>query len=209
MINNVKTDFDWMIDDARARVLEAILPDVMFDGWSEDVLLRAITNSGVPEANAKLAFPRGLIDVVSEFHKSADREFVGELPNRIALMTSIGQKIKTAVMLRFEIAGRNKDAVRRAAAYFALPHHAVTGTQLLWGTVDQIWQSIGVEDKGVTYYTRRGSLAAIYSATLMFWLQDESDDLSAAADFLDRRLADQMRFGKITSAIKSPFQKKN
>lgn len=204
----MKTDYHWMLNDTRARLIEAILPEVVFEGWSQKALEDAIVKSAVPRANATLAFPRGLIDVVAEFHRSADREMLEALPDRIAMMTSIGQKIKTAVMLRFEIAARHKDAVRAASAYFALPHHAPQGAQLLWGTVDQIWEAIGVSDKGFSQYTRRASLAAIYSASLMFWLSLDDPDLKATEAFLERRLQDQMRIGKLTSAFKLPFQRK-
>ncbi len=203
-----KTDFEWMIEDTQTRVLDAVLPDVIFDGWSDEAFAQALKKAEIPEQNAKLAFPRGLIDLVSAFHRFADREMLEELPKRIGLSTSIGKNIKAAVMLRLEIANQNKDAVRRAAAFFALPHHLPIGTALLWGTVDEIWNAVGVHDRGLSHYTRRASLVAIYSATLMFWLQDDDGTLKDIEAFLDRRLADQMKIGKFTSTLKSPFQKK-
>jgi ubiquinone biosynthesis protein COQ9 len=37
----------------------------------------------------------------------------------------------------------------------------------------------------------------VYSATLLFWLRDDSEDGAATAAFLDRRLAGVARIGKL------------
>ena len=44
-------------------VLEAALPHVPFDGWSETTLAAAISDSGVPGAVARALFPRGGADL--------------------------------------------------------------------------------------------------------------------------------------------------
>ena len=46
------------------------------------------------------------------------------------------------------------------------------------------------------WYTKRAILAAIYGATVLFWLRDSSEDDAATLAFLDRRLAG---VGRITS----------
>ena len=46
-------------DEMKARVLEAALAHVPFDGWSERTLAAAIADAGVPAALARSLFPRG------------------------------------------------------------------------------------------------------------------------------------------------------
>ena len=195
--------FDDVMAMTRSRVLEAALPDVVFDGWSEAGLLAAIEKSGVPQANAKLAFPRGVFDLVSHFHRSGDARLNGEMSDIIETIQGIGPKVEACVLKRLEIASHNKEAVRKAASYFALPQNANQGLKLIWETSDHIWELVGIRDEGFSHYSRRASLSASYSATFLFWLQDDDQDMAQTRAFLKRRLEDQKTFGKFSGALKS------
>ncbi|KAF0220146.1 MAG: hypothetical protein FD176_3397, partial [Rhodospirillaceae bacterium] len=48
-----------------------------------------------------------------------------------------------------------------------------------------------------SWYTRRATLTAVYAATLLYWLDDASEDCADTWAFLDRRLAD---VGRVTKA---------
>jgi len=61
------------ISEARERLIEAALPHVVFDGWSIATLDAAIAESGGDAELARLAFPRGGIDMALAFHRRADR----------------------------------------------------------------------------------------------------------------------------------------
>ena len=51
-------------------------------------------------------------------------------------------------------------------------------------------------------YTKRALLAGVYSATVVFWLNDSSEDFSRTWRFLERRIDDTMRIPKITQRFK-------
>ena len=55
-------------------------------------------------------------------------------------------------------------------------------------TADSVWAAAGDTSADISWYTRRASLAALYAATLAYWLR-EPEDTPAALDFLDRRMA--------------------
>ena len=48
----------------RERLIEAMLPDVPFDGWSHLALRVAARQIGMPVAEAEALFPRGAADLV-------------------------------------------------------------------------------------------------------------------------------------------------
>ena len=52
-----------------------------------------------------------------------------------------------------------------------------------------------------SFYTKRVSLAAVYTSTLLFWLNDSSIDEENTEYFLDRRLNDISKISK----FKKPF----
>jgi ubiquinone biosynthesis protein COQ9 len=53
------------------------------------------------------------------------------------------------------------------------------------------------------WYSKRGMLAGVVGATVLFWLNDTSEGCTDTWDFLDRRLADVARFGKATGKMRS------
>ena len=90
----------------------------------------------------------------------------------------------------------DRELVRRGTTLFSLPMHAADGAKAIWGTADRIWKALGDESRDVNWYTKRATLSAVYSATVLYWLGDDSAGHRATWDFLDRRIEDVMRFEK-------------
>jgi ubiquinone biosynthesis protein COQ9 len=105
------------------------------------------------------------------------------------------------VRLRLE-AVSDKEAVHRGATLFALPMHAADGAKLVWGTVDQIWDALGDTSDDVNWYTKRATLSGVYSATVLYWLGDNSADHEKTWEFLDRRIEDVMRIEKVKARVR-------
>ena len=53
-----------------------------------------------------------------------------------------------------------------------------------------MWRIAGDKSTDFSFYTRRISLAAVYTSTLLFWLNDNSENNVETEFFLDRRLKD-------------------
>src|SRR3546814_10685041 len=70
----------------------------------------------------------------------------------------------------------------------ALPQNAATGLACLYRTVDAIWYAAGDRATDYNFYTKRALLAGVYSSTLLFWLNDKSENFAATWAFLDRRI---------------------
>jgi ubiquinone biosynthesis protein COQ9 len=51
------------------RLLDAALPHVPFDGWSEATFRAAVADTGVDPALARAACPRGALDLAVAFHR--------------------------------------------------------------------------------------------------------------------------------------------
>ncbi len=186
----------------RDSVLDAALPNVAFDGWSETLLRNAISDASVDPTEAKMAFPRGAIDLAAESHRRDDHRMIEQV-NRNPDVLRMREKIAKAVRIRLEIAGEYEDAVRRAAALFALPLNTAEGARLTWGTADAIWTAVGDTSTDYNWYTKRMTLSGVYSATLLYWLGDTSLDKEATWRFLDRRIDDVMRIEKVKAMARN------
>ena len=190
-------------DPAAVAILRASMLHVPFDGWGEAALLAGAADSGHDVEMVHTAFPRGAIDAIALHSRLADQSMVDaflalpERPDKVHLT------IRALVLLRLEIAQPDKDAVRRALSILAMPANAGLSAKLLYKTVDSMWRAAGQRDTSFSFYTKRGSLAAVYSATVLAWLADNSGNLDATVAFLDRRLADIARIPKITKPVRT------
>ena len=102
----------------------------------------------------------------------------------------------------FDRPGFDRDLVRERIVDAALPHNAPLAATTLWRTVDAIWYAAGDTATDFNYYTKRGLLAGVYSATVLYWLEDKSEGQAATWEFLDRRIADVMRVPQILGSLR-------
>ena len=179
----------------RESLLSKMLGHVVFDGWSEVSLKAAMAEAGVPRDLLRVIVPRGVLDLAADYHRHGDQQMLDRLAAADLSALRFRDKIARAVRLRIEAADR--ELVRRGAAFFALPQNALTGSQLIWGTADAIWTALGDTSDDFNWYTKRATLAAVYSATVLYWLGDESPGHEATWAFLDRRIADVMRIEEL------------
>jgi ubiquinone biosynthesis protein COQ9 len=192
---------DEHIAQARDRLIAAALPHVPFDGWSRTTLEAAIVDSGVDAGLARLAFPRGGIDMALAFHRRADRQLAEELSAADLAGMRIRDRIVHCVRRRIELVATDREAVRRGATLLGLPLHAPEGARAVWETADIIWNACGDDATDYNWYTKRMILSSVYSATMLYWLGDESPGFSRTWSFLDRRIEDVMRFEKTKAKL--------
>lgn len=180
------------MDEAERReaLVEAALPDVPFDGWSGATLAAAARRLGLNEAELKVLFPGGARDAVACFSHWADRRMLRALADRPLEGVKLKARVAAAVRARLEALEPHREAVRRALSLLALPQNVPLGLKLLYDTVDAIWYAIGDTATDFSFYTKRASLAGVYAATTLYWLDDRSPDGEATFAFLDRRLND-------------------
>ena len=60
-----------------------------------------------------------------------------------------------------------------------------------------MWYAAGDTSTDFNFYTKRATLAGVYSSTLLYWLNDRSPGSEATWGFLDRRIDDVMKIEKL------------
>ena len=194
---------DDSLDDVRGRVLAAALPHVAFDGWSDRTLADAMEDAGVDPDQARLAFPRGGVDLAAAFHRAMDQELAARAAAEDISALRYSEKVAHLIALRLHLIAPYREAVRRAAALFALPTNAPEGARLVWETADTIWTALGDTSDDINWYTKRMTLSAVWSSVLLYWLGDTSEDMGPTRAFIDRRIENVMQFEKAKSAIRA------
>ncbi len=179
-------------DTTKAQILRAALPHVPFDGWSQVTLTAAITDTDTQPALAHALFPRGGLDLALAYHQWGDQQMRTAIAASDLGALRFRDRIALAVKLR--LLNADRELVRRGSALFCLPHNAPEGARAIWGTADAIWTALGDTATDLNWYTKRATLSAVYGATVLFWLGDDSPAHNATRDFLDRRIENVMRF---------------
>jgi ubiquinone biosynthesis protein COQ9 len=84
--------------------------------------------------------------------------------------------------------------LRRAVAVMAMPQNAVRAARLGWRAADVMWRAAGDTATDLNHYSKRLTLSGVYAATLLVFLDDDSEDWVESRAFLARRIEDIMRF---------------
>lgn len=190
-----------LAESDRDRLIEAILPDVPFDGWSMAALRSAARRCGIGESEAQALFPRGAPDLVAGFSRWADHRMLERLEAARLDELATTPRIRLAIHSRFGIVAPWREAVRGSLAVLAMPPHAVLASRLLYETVDGMWYAAGDKATDFSFYTKRATLAGLYAAALVYWLDDRSEGFSDTTAFVDRRLEDLKRVGEVRARL--------
>ena len=184
----------------KEQLLSAAVNHVPFDGWTETTFQAAIADTGLDRTVARAICPRGAVDLAVAFHLRGDRIMIDQAKAQNMSGLKFREKISAMVRLRLE-AVTDKELVRRGATLFALPQYAPDGAKLVWGTSDAIWNALGDTSNDVNWYTKRATLCAVYSSTVLYWLGDTSEGNSATWGFLDRRIENVMQIEKLKAQV--------
>lgn len=182
------------------QLLDAAVMHVPFDGWSEATFQAAVSDTGIDATVARAVCPRGAVDLAVAYHKRGDALMLERMTTEDLSEMKFRDKIAAMVRFRLE-AVTDKEAVRRGTTLFALPQYAADGAKLVWGTCDAIWNALGDASEDVNWYTKRATLSAVYSSTVLYWLGDTSDDHSETWSFLDRRIDNVMQIEKVKAQV--------
>ena len=176
----------------RDAALDALVRTEPFGGWSVAALRRAAG----PDAD--LLFPGGPRDMVEAWTDLADRRMAGTVAAWDLSGLRTGARVRAIVAERLREARPHREVVRRGLGVLGwAPEVAVRCTAR---TADAVWTAAGDVAGGPSRHTRRATLAAVYAATLLFWLRDETDGEATLA-FLDRQLAGVGRVGRLRSRL--------
>ena len=191
-----------VIDPDAARVVEAALVHVPFDGWSDVALQAGASDAGMDESAVQRLFPGGPLDAVILHSAMADQAMVEAFeamdgrPDRVHLM------IRELILIRLRHSAANKEAVRRGLTLLAVPQNALASARALYSTVDAMWRAAGQRDALISASTPNALPWQRYMATLLAWIADTSGDLASIEGFLDRRLQEVAKIPKASAPMR-------
>lgn len=187
---------DLTLDELRLALAPAIADAAIFDGWNTAAVDAAAEQSGADKDIARLAFPGGAMDMIAAWIESVDAAMAEALPAEKLAAMPIRERIRSLVQFRIDAIGWREEALKRATAIMAMPQNARRSLKMGWHSADLMWRLAGDMATDYNHYTKRTILAAIYTATLAVFADDDSDDKAKTKAFLDRRIEGVMKFEK-------------
>lgn len=184
---------------ARDTAIRAMLPHVPLEGWTARALRRGLADVGIAPDAGRSLFPDGTVGLIEAWRDLLDREMEAEAAQITEPSTT--KRVRALVLLRLRLLRPHREAVRRALAALTRLGAGTNAIRLAARTADAIWHAAGDQTSDFSWYTKRATLAAIYAATLLYWLREESEDDAASAAFLDRRLAGVARIGHLRRRV--------
>ena len=191
------------LEALRREMLAAAIEAAPFEGWTGATLEAAAGAVGAEAGAARLAFPKGVGDLLDFYADQADRRMVAALAAAALDEMRIRDRIAFCVRTRIELLAGEKEAARRAAATLALPHHAALAARLTWRTADRIWRAIGDRSTDFNFYSKRAILSGVYASTLAVWFNDAGAGAEKSWEFLAARIENVMQFEKLKARVKN------
>jgi ubiquinone biosynthesis protein COQ9 len=183
--------------ETRDRAVRAMLPIAAVEGWNCGTIRAALRAIGEDPALAESYFPTGPVGAVLAWIDLLNRDMEAAAAAEGVMALRVPQRIRRVVELRLIAMAPHKKALRRALSLLALPWNAPHGLRATAEAVDAMWHAAGDTSADFSWYTRRATLAAIYAATIAWWLRDEDPSIFGAMQFLDRRLGELGRLQKL------------
>ena len=188
------THQDMTLDEVRAALAPILPRHAAFDGWRREAVPMAAEQCGIDADIATLAFPGGAMEMIDAWFESIDSRMREALPQEKLATLSIRMRITALVETRLTLLARDREALRRAQAVMAMPRNAAAAARLGWRAADVMWRAAGDETTDLNHYTKRLTLAGVYAATLLVFVDDKNKDWAETRAFLARRIEGVMRF---------------
>jgi ubiquinone biosynthesis protein COQ9 len=184
------------LDELRPLLGQELPGDAAFDGWGKAALASTAARLGLNGDIAGLVFPGGQIEMIEAWFASVDSAMLERLSPESLSTLKIRERITALVEARLTILAPHREALRRAQAILASPRNAGKAAKLGWHAADVMWRAAGDTATDYNHYSKRAILGSVYAATLLIFVNDDSEDWADTRAFLARRIEGIMRFEK-------------
>jgi ubiquinone biosynthesis protein COQ9 len=194
---------DMTLDELRPFLAAALPEDAAFDGWTVRALGVTAQRLGIDPKIAALVFPGGAVEMIDAWFATIDTAMAETLSAETLAKMKIRERISALVEARLGVLAPRREALRRAQAILANPLNAPRSVQLGWRAADAMWRAAGDTATDYNHYTKRTILGSVYAATLLVFVNDDSDNWADTRAFLARRIEGIMKFEKAKARLTS------
>ena len=193
--------------EKRQKVLNEALKLVPFNGWTDDILINSVKSANLDASYAQILFDHKVVNLVELFINNIEEKAISLIDKKHLDDLSIRNRISYCVKAYLEAANIHKQAIRKTIVFYISPTRFFDAFKSLWNITDHIWHVSGDRATDLNHYSKRAILSVVYSSTLLYWLNDKSDNHINSWEFLDRRIENVMQIEKCKNKAKNLLNK--
>ncbi|MGN7661753.1 MAG: COQ9 family protein [Anaplasma sp.] len=197
--------------DERAirRITEETIALIPSLGVRDSTLLEACRRLGLEGGFCK--FPEGIVSVLrhmnGELIRSVTSSFQSmnqeDLPR---VRDKVGHLVKLCVLHNTSLPNSRR-LIKSILCFAVLPQNIHLYAQLTFEIADMVWHLAGDSSTNFKYYTKRTTVAWVYTSSLVYLTRDFSESFSSTFAFMERRIADVLVLQKLKGSISNKLAK--
>ncbi len=187
-------------------LLEEFLASLNANRWTNSNYLSVVSKSAISDIIWNSNFPLDLKDLTIFFiNKSLEKI---ELPTRDQFIEMNTQARLEIILLSYLNQFKdNKLIIKRLIKYFKSTESLTTSPESIYLISDKFWNLIEDTSVDFNFYTKRFILMSVIVPTILFWVEDESDNSLNTNEYIKKCFNRSMKIGKIKNKIKEAFFK--
>jgi len=187
-------------------LLEEFLASLNANRWTNSNYLSVVSKSAISDIIWNSNFPLDLKDLTIFFiNKSLEKI---ELPTRDQFIEMKTQARLEIILLSYLNQFKdNKLIIKRLIKYFKSTESLTTSPESIYLISDKFWNLIEDTSVDFNFYTKRFILMSVIVPTILFWVEDESDNSLNTNEYIKKCFNRSMKIGKIKNKIKEAFFK--
>tara|TARA_B100001287_G_scaffold275650_2_gene283897 strand:- start:541 stop:1170 length:630 start_codon:yes stop_codon:yes gene_type:complete len=165
----------------RLKILESAKKIIRKDGWSKNILAK-LNNDKLKSSDITYLFPNGYIDLLNLSLNEINISLEKQIDKINIINFPISKRIKKILMKRLEIINKDKIFYKKTIRHLLLPNNSQTMKNSLYNSVDKMWYLAGDNSTDFSFYTKRITLAIIYTNALFILFNQSYDNVEENID---------------------------
>lgn len=176
------------------------LPIVEAEGWNA-LKPTVVTTQGL----LGQFFPGGVEEIFLLHQDFLNQKVVERINDSDAPVIGTTAKIVCGIQTR--LLTNSVKIVKQTHRFFIHPFYGHLAGKCLYRFVNTLWYAAGDSATDFNFYTKRATLGAVFTATELYWLQDNSPGYYKTWNFLDTLLQGVYQISKIKRIFPLTFIK--
>ena len=168
----------------KLSILQNAKQYVAKDGWSKNLLNKLINNQ-IKSSDLSYFFPNGYMDLLEFSLNDLNKSLENKISKINIINFPMSKRIKKILTTRLEILNAEKDFYKKTFNHLTLPHNTKIMKRNLYKSIDNMWYLAGDNSTDFSFYTKRLTLALIYTNALFVFF---NKDLEHAIINIDKNL---------------------
>lgn len=170
-------------------IINELIKVIPFEGISDKTLLNVCTDLNL--ANDFCKFQNGIYSALEYIAEDLNSFMEDELRNLNLEDIKVRERVRLAIQIclsNYAKLPNYREFLKNILSFSILPKNTYFSSKLLYRTVSTIWYSIHDQSTDFNYYTKRALLAGVYISTMLFFINDYSENFTDTLSFLDKRI---------------------